>query len=61
MKKTVFLLLAVVLLAACNSPENKALAKRSSSGKTCEVLVAADKGHYTGVTKALLDTILLSP
>lgn len=61
MKKTVFILLAVVLLAACNSPENKALAKRSSSGKTCEVLVAADKGHYTGVTKALLDTILLSP
>ena len=61
MKKTAFILLAAALLAACNSPENKALTKRSSSGKTCEVLVAADKGHYTGATKALLDTILLSP
>ncbi len=53
---------AVVLLATgCNSPETKALNKRSSSGKTCEVLVAADKGYYTGATKALLDSILLMP
>ena len=55
-------LVAVVLLAtACNSPETKALNKRSSSGKTCEVLVAADKGYYAGETKALLDSILLAP
>lgn len=46
---------------ACNSPENKALTKRSSSGKTCEVLVAADKGHYSGATRALLDSLLLEP
>ena len=52
---------AVLLMAACNSPETKALNKRSSSGKTCEVLVAADKGHYTGSTKELLDSILLEP
>ena len=51
----------LVLMGACNSPETKALTKRTSSGKTCEVLVAADKGHYAGVTKALLDSILLSP
>ena len=55
-------LAAVVLLAAaCNSPETKALNKRSSSGKTCEVLVAADKVHYTGATKELLDSILCEP
>lgn len=59
---TLACLAAVALLAsACNSPETKALGKRSSSGKTCEVLVAADKGHYAGDTKALLDSILLKP
>ena len=61
MKKLTLLLMAAMLVAACNSPETKALSKRSSSGKTCEVLVAADKGHYTGATKALIDSILLSP
>ena len=55
------ILLAVVLLASCNSPENKALAKRSSSGKTCEVLIAADKGLYTGATLALIDSIFRAP
>ncbi len=52
---------AMLLTVACNSPENKALTKRSSSGKTCEVLVAADKAHYSDATKALLDSILLTP
>lgn len=51
----------LLALGACNSPETKALTKRSSSGKTCEVLVAADKGHYTGATKALIDSLLLMP
>lgn len=51
-----------MLLAACNnSPENQALKMRSSSGKTCEVLVAADKVHYEGATKALLDSLLREP
>lgn len=61
MKKIIFLVLVAVIFAACNSPETKALSKRSSSGKTCEVLVAADKGQYSGATKALLDSILQSP
>lgn len=61
MKRLFFFLMTVLLVAACNSPETKALSKRSSSGKTCEVLVAADKGQYTGATKALLDSILMSP
>ena len=68
MKKTLFVHrlpvvigLLAMLAAGCNSPENKALAKKSSSGKTQEVLLAADKGLYTGATKALLDSILLEP
>lgn len=55
------ILLAVSLLAGCNSPETKALGKRSSSGKTCEVLIAADKGLYTGATLALIDSIFRAP
>ncbi len=61
MKRLFFFFMAALLVGACNSPETKALSKRSSSGKTCEVLVAADKGQYTGATKALLDSILRSP
>ena len=62
MKKiSLLMIMAVVLLAGCNSPETKALSKRSSSGKTCEVLVAADKGHYERVTKALIDSIFREP
>ena len=62
MKQTkVIILLAAVMLAGCNSPENKALSKRSSSGKTCEVLIAADKGQYTGATLALIDSIFRAP
>ena len=61
MKKFSLLIIAAVLMAACNSPETKALSKRSSSGKTCEVLVAADKGQYTGATKALIDSIFRAP
>ena len=61
-KLTGFVLLALALLAAgCNSPETKALTKKSSSGKTQEVLLAANKGLYTGATKALLDSIFLQP
>ena len=54
-------MMAVLLLAGCNSPETKALTKRSSSGKTCEVLVAADKGYYEGSTKAIIDSIFRAP
>lgn len=55
------LLVLALVLAGCNSPENKALTKKSSSGKTQEVLLAANRGLYTGATKALLDSILLEP
>ena len=44
MKKMILLLSAVVLLAACHSRQNEAIMQKSSSGKTLEVLVAADKG-----------------
>ena len=48
---------AVLLLAACQSRENQAIVKKSSSGKTCEVLLAADKTVYYGETQALIDSI----
>ena len=55
------LLVLALTAIGCNSPENKALTKKSSSGKTQEVLLAANKGLYTGATKELLDSILLEP
>lgn len=61
MKKIVFVMFATVLLASCHSRQNEAIMKRSSSGKTLEVLVAADRGYYTGATKALIDTIFRCP
>lgn len=62
-KTIVLLVLATLtmLTTACNSPENKALSMRSSSGKTCEVLIAADRNIYTGVTQELIDSIMLKP
>ncbi len=54
-------LLCLAVLCGCNSPENKALAKKSSSGKTLEVLLSADKGLYTGATKEVIDSIFLQP
>ena len=51
---------AVLLLTACHSRQNEAIMKRSSSGKTCEVLLAADRGTYSGDTKVLIDSILRS-
>ncbi len=52
---------AMMLVVGCNSPENKALTKKSSSGKTQEVLLAANKGLYTGATKELIDSIFREP
>ena len=54
-------MVAALLMVACNSPETKALSKRSSSGKTCEGLIAADKGNYEGATKTLIDSIFRAP
>ena len=57
-----FALMALALLmAGCHSAENKAIMKKSSSGKTLEVLLSADKGLYTGATKELIDSIFLMP
>ena len=35
--------------------------KKSSSGKTCEVLLAANKATYSGVNKVLIDSIFREP
>lgn len=61
MKKIFFVMLATVLLVGCHSRQNEAITKRSSSGKTLEVLLAADRGHYTGATKELIDSIFRQP
>lgn len=52
---------ATMLLTSCHSRENEALMKKSSSGKTCEVLLAANKSVYYGETKALIDSIFREP
>ena len=49
---------AVLLLTSCHSRQNDAIMKKSSSGKTCEVLLAADKIAYSGDCKVLIDSIL---
>lgn len=62
MKKTTTLMLsALLMLTACHSRQNEAIVKKSSSGKTCEVLLAIDKHIYVGETKELLDSILRQP
>ena len=52
---------AVLLLTACHSRQNEAIMKKSSSGKTCEVLLAADRYTYSGDTKVLIDSIFQEP
>lgn len=61
MRKIMLMVAAVLLLVACASRENQALVKKSSSGKTCEVLLAADKNVYYGETKELIDSLLREP
>ena len=62
MKHGVILMLsAALLLTACHSRQNEAILKKSSSGKTCEVLLAADKLAYSGDCKVLIDSILREP
>lgn len=55
------MLSASLLLGACHSRENEALVKKSSSGKTQEIILAADRGLYTGATKELIDSIFRAP
>lgn len=52
---------AMLLVAGCQSRQNEAIVKKSSSGKTCEVLLAADRTVYIGATKELLDSLLREP
>lgn len=52
---------ALMLLTSCHSRQNEAILKKSSSGKTCEVLLAADNNVYIGDNKTLIDSILREP
>lgn len=58
MKNLIFMFAALVLFSACHSRQNEAIVKKSSSGKTCEVLLAADKNVYYGDIQELIDSIL---
>lgn len=57
MKNVTIMLAAALLLTACHSRQNEAIVKKSSSGKTCEMLLAADKGVYYGDNKTIIDSI----
>ncbi len=61
MKKLFFVLSAVLLFASCNTKQSKALTEKSSSGKTLEVLLAANQGTYSPATKQLIDSIFRQP
>lgn len=61
MKKVILLLSVLVLLSACHSRQNEAIMQKSSSGKTLEVLLAADKGQMLKMTRELIDSIFLQP
>ena len=57
MRNLTIMFAAVLLLASCHSRQNEAIVKKSSSGKTCELLLAADRNVYYGDTKVLIDSI----
>lgn len=61
MKRMTLMLAGALLLAACGGRQNEALTQKSSSGKTLEVLLAANQGHYSGAAKALIDSIFKQP
>lgn len=61
MKRTLILIAATLLLAACGTKKGETLAKKGSSGKTLEVLVAADKQVMQGALADLVDSILRAP
>ena len=54
------LLVAALLLSACNGNKGTSQ-KKGSSGKTLEMLVVADRSVYNGSTKQLIDTIFRQP
>lgn len=60
MKKFI-IIAAAVLFVACGGRQNEALKKKSSSGKTLEVLLVANKGQYYGMTRDLIDSIFRQP
>ena len=61
MKKFIIIISVAVLFVACGGRQNEALKKKSSSGKTLEVLLVANKGQYYGKTRDLIDSIFRQP
>ncbi|MBR1765620.1 MAG: DUF4837 family protein [Bacteroidales bacterium] len=61
MKKYVLFFSAALILLGCDNRQNDAILQKSSSGKTLEVLVAADKGGLSAETCELIDSVFLQP
>lgn len=61
MKRIALFFVAALLMVACNNRQNDAILKKSSSGKTLEVLVAADKGRLSKTTRDVIDSVLRQP
>ncbi len=61
MKRIALFFAAALLVVACNNRQNDAILKKSSSGKTLEVLVAADKGRLSKTTRDVIDSVLRQP
>ena len=61
MKRIALFFAAALLMVACNNRQNDAILKKSSSGKTLEVLVAADKGRLSKTTRDVIDSVLRQP
>ena len=61
MKRIATIVAGALLVAACGGRQAEALSMKSSSGKTLEVLLAANQGQYSGAARALLDSIFKQP
>lgn len=61
MRRIALLFAAALLMVGCNNRQTEAIMKKSSSGKTLEVLMAADKGRFAKSTGAVIDSIFRRP
>lgn len=61
MKKIFLIILAAVVAISCNHKTEDVMEKKASSGKTCEMLVAADKTLFSGDTEKLIRSLFSAP
>jgi len=61
MKKIFLIIIVAVTAFSCSHKTDDVAEKKASSGKTCEMLVAADKTVFTGETEQLIRSIFSAP